>query len=172
MPYPAAQTPEPRDYRRALGQFPTGVTVITGRAPTGRALGLTVNSFASVSLEPPLVSWSLRTRSTLFSAFCGTQRFAVNVLGASQAAIASRFASVCEDRFAGTEVLAGIDDLPLLKGCIAWFECMRVACHIEGDHGVFIGRVERYASASTAAAPLVFYKGTYMTTQMSAAECP
>ena len=94
------------------------------------------------------------------------QRFAVNVLGANQAAIAGRFASDCEDRFAGVEVLAGIDSLPLLKGCVAHFECARIACHIEGDHGLFIGRVERYASTGPTQPPLVFCKGAYMTAQV------
>lgn len=161
----AAVAPDPRDYRRALGQFPTGVTVVTASAHDGRALGLTVNSFASVSLEPPLVSWGLRTRSALFAAFCDAERFAVNVLGAGQAAIARRFAAAGEERFEGVEIFPGLDGVPLLKGCIAHFECARVVCHIEGDHGLFIGRVERYASGRPAETPLVFCKGMYMTAQ-------
>ncbi len=155
-------TLDAREYRRALGQFPTGVTVVTGRARKGRCFGLTANSFASVSLEPALVSWSLRRSSALFAAFCDAPYFAVNVLAASQAALASRFAARCDDHFQGLEVVEGLDGVPLLKGCIAQFECARVACHVEGDHGLFIGRVERYTSADVGELPLVFCQGGYM----------
>lgn len=156
---------DPSELRQALGQFPTGVTVITARGKDGRHIGLTANSFASVSLDPPLVSWSLRRASGLFEDFREGGIFAVNVLNARQARVASRFARPADDKFAGVELLASGDGLPLLAGCVAYFECAIVACHIEGDHGIFIGRVKRFATGTAESAPLVFCKGAYMAPQ-------
>lgn len=152
---------DPRDYRRALGQFPTGVTIVTARGIDGRYIGLTANSFTSVSLEPALVSWSLRRESTLFELFTRTSHFAIHVLAASQAALASRFAARCEDRFEGVDIIEGIEGLPLIEGALARFECANIACHRAGDHGIFIGRVERYTNSHCAELPLVFCRGGY-----------
>jgi flavin reductase (DIM6/NTAB) family NADH-FMN oxidoreductase RutF len=160
---------DPREYRRALGQFPTGVTIVTARTPQGGYLGLTANSFTSVSLDPALVSWSLRCASSLFDAFSRSSHFAVNVLAASQAELAARFAARRADRFAGLQVSEGIGGAPLIDGCIARFECVNVACHVAGDHGIFIGRVERYSSAGRGELPLVFCQGDYMAPGMVAA---
>jgi flavin reductase (DIM6/NTAB) family NADH-FMN oxidoreductase RutF len=152
-------------FRRALGHFPTGVTVVTTRSRDGGPLGLTANSFTSVSLDPALVSWSLRRRSALFDAFCEARWFAINVLAANQAALASRFAAPCADRFADVETRAGLGSLPLLPGCIAHFECATAGCHLEGDHAIFIGRVERFSTGATEETPLLFCKGAYMVPQ-------
>ena len=152
---------DPREYRRALGRFPTGVTIVTARSAEGRYIGLTANSFTSVSLEPALVSWSLRRASALFDAFSCATHFAVHVLGASQADLAARFAACCDDRFRGVAVTEGTAGLPLIEGALARFECEAVACHAAGDHGIFIGRVERYTNTERAELPLVFCHGGY-----------
>jgi flavin reductase (DIM6/NTAB) family NADH-FMN oxidoreductase RutF len=152
---------DPREYRRTLAQFPTGVTIVTARGAHGGYIGLTANSFTSVSLDPALVSWSLRLSSALFEAFDRAAHFGVNVLAASQAGLAARFAMRCDDRFQGVEVIEGIEGLPLIAGSLAMFECSNLACHVAGDHGIFIGKVERYTSAQRAEPPLVFCQGGY-----------
>jgi flavin reductase (DIM6/NTAB) family NADH-FMN oxidoreductase RutF len=153
---------DPTALRRALGSFPTGVTVVTARSREGRNIGLTANSFTSVSLEPALVSWSLRRQSGLFETFREGIAFAVNVLGVSQTQLANRFARPSDDKFAGVELCAGFGGVPLLAGCIAYFECAMIGCHIEGDHGIFIGKVERFFTGTAEEYPLVFCKGAYM----------
>ncbi len=155
--------PDATQFRRALGRVPTGVTVITARGRAGQWLGLTANSFASVSLEPPLVSWSLRRYSRLFDEFCRGERFAVNVLAATQVGLATRFAGRAEDKFAGLDVRGGLGEVPLLADCVAYFECATIGCHIEGDHGILIGQVERFSTGTSEALPLLFCKGAYMT---------
>ena len=152
--------PDEPSYRTVLGHFATGVTIITamdGNEP----IGVSANSFTSVSLDPPLVSWSLRLSSALFEAFDGAGHFGVNVLAASQADLAARFATRCDDRFQGVEVIEGIEGLPLIAGSLATFECSNLACHVAGDHGIFIGKVERYTAAQRAEPPLVFCQGGY-----------
>src|SRR3954467_14095034 len=131
----AAMPIDPRDYRRALGQFPTGVTIVTARNAQGGYIGLTANSFTSVSLDPALVSWSLRLSSAVFEAFDRAAHFAVNVLAARQANLAARFATRCDDRFQGVEVIEGIEGLPLIEGSLAPFECHKLASHVPGDTG-------------------------------------
>jgi flavin reductase (DIM6/NTAB) family NADH-FMN oxidoreductase RutF len=153
---------DPALFRRALGRFPTGVAVITTSTHGGRRLGLTANSFTSVSLEPPLVSWSLRRRSRLFDAFRRGGHFAVNVLATAQADLAARFAGQTEDRFAGLDVQPGLGEVPLLAGCVAYFECATAGCHLEGDHAILIGRVERFSTGAHDERPLVFCEGAYM----------
>jgi flavin reductase (DIM6/NTAB) family NADH-FMN oxidoreductase RutF len=150
-----------QEYRRALGQFPTGVTIVTARAGDGRYIGLTANSFTSVSLEPALVSWSLRRASALFDAFSAASHFAVNVLAAGQAGLAVRFAARTEDRFGRVPLVEGVAGAPLIEGSLAWFECTTQACHLAGDHGIFIGRVDRYTNSERAELPLVFCRGGY-----------
>src|SRR5438045_9645374 len=104
---------DPREYRRALAQFPTGVTIVTARGAQGGYIGLTANSFTSVSLDPALVSWSLRLGSALFEAFDRAAHFGVNVLAARQATPAARFATRCDDRIQAVEVTARIAGPPL-----------------------------------------------------------
>ena len=160
---------DPREYRRALGQFPTGVTIVTALGVDGHYIGLTANSFTSVSLEPALVSWSLRRESRLFEPFARTSHFAIHVLAASQAALAARFAARSDDRFAGVDLIEGIEGLPLIEGALARFECANIACHMAGDHGIFIGRVERYTNSQCAELPLVFCRGNYTAPALTAA---
>jgi 3-hydroxy-9,10-secoandrosta-1,3,5(10)-triene-9,17-dione monooxygenase reductase component len=149
----------PARLRRAFGRFATGVTIVTCMAEDGTWVGLTVNSFGSLSLDPPLVHWSLRCDSGYLEAFSGATHFAVNVLAASQVALSRRFASAGADRFVGDTWSRGAGGSALLAGSAAQIECERVSQHAFGDHLMFVGRVLRVAQ--TPAAPLVFHAGGY-----------
>lgn len=149
-------------FRQLLGCFPTGVAVITTQGADGRPAGLTCNSFSSVSLEPPLVLFSLRKASKLVGTFTRAEGFAINILTQQQDALSGRFASSrIEDKFEGVAWRPGALGLPVLQDCLASFECSRFACHDAGDHHVFIGEVKAMASGAADQA-LVFYKGAYM----------
>src|SRR5947199_8612291 len=116
-------TIDPRDFRNALGTFATGVTIVTAMTGDGKPYGVTCNSFASVSLNPPLVLWSLGMFSQGLTIFQNASHFAVNVLGASQQALAAKFAKSSEDKFAGVEWTAGLGNAPILKHGVASFQC-------------------------------------------------
>ena len=148
-----------RAFRDALGSFATGVTVITTCAPDGSPVGLTANSFNSVSLEPPMVLWSLARASRSLPAFEQANHWAVHVLAADQEAVSNRFARRGEDKFAGLPVERGEGDVPLLRGCAARFECRGAFRYDGGDHVIFVGEVVRFARGP--AAPLVFHAGQY-----------
>jgi 3-hydroxy-9,10-secoandrosta-1,3,5(10)-triene-9,17-dione monooxygenase reductase component len=145
--------------RRALGRFTTGVTVVACVDEGGRFVGLTVNSFNSLSLEPPMVLWSLRQGSPAVSAFLAAPRFAVNVLAESQVDLSRRFASRSEDRFDEGAWALGEHGTPVLAGCAAVFECETVSQQVAGDHLLFIGRV--LACSESPLPPLVFQSGHY-----------
>ena len=150
-----------RDFRSALGCFPTGVCLITALAPDGRRVGLTANSFSSVSLDPPMVLWSLARSATSAPVFRDAEYFAINVLAAGDEALSSHFARPGADKFAQyagrfTEGLAGV---PVLQGAVATFECHSRHRYYGGDHIIVIGRVERYAH--TDLKPLLFHRGGY-----------
>ena len=151
-------------FRHALGCFPTGVAVITTRDAQGQPVGLTCNSFSSVSLEPPLVLWSLRNNSKSIDIFRQTGEFTINVLSHRQDALSGRFASSSKtmaEKFDGVAHRSGWDGTPVLEECIANFQCSVFAQHDAGDHVVFIGKVEAFEQSSEEDA-LVFYKGAYM----------
>jgi len=131
------------ELRRALGAFVTGVTVITTLDETGRPIGLTANSFASVSLEPPLILWSQSRTAPSYPVFCNASRFAVSILAAHQDDISDRFARGGADKFQGVAVRAGLGGVPLIEGAAATLECSLAAAYEGGDHTVFLGRVER-----------------------------
>lgn len=154
------------ELRAALGQFATGVTVITTTAAAGesgsRPVGLTANSFNSVSLEPPLILWSLSRRSSSLDAFLAGRHFTVNVLTAEQRLVAERFASKAADRFEGVAWRAGLGGAPVIDGAAAVFECRHHSHHEAGDHVIFIGQVER-CERRLGAAPLVFHGGRFFT---------
>ncbi|HOY02926.1 flavin reductase family protein [Zoogloea sp.] len=152
--------PAVRAFRDTLGMFPTGVTVITARAPGGQPIGLTVSSFNSVSLTPPLIVWSLSGHLPSVRAFENAAVYAINVLAEDQQDISQRFASRSDDKFAGLEYVEGVDGVPLLPGCVAWFQCRQFARHPGGDHVVFIGEVVRF-ELDQARKPLVFQGGAY-----------
>ncbi len=145
--------------RHALGVFPTGVTVVTTLAEDGACVGLTVNSFNSLSLDPPLIMWALVRRSVNLPAFQSAERFAVNILADDQVAISRRFASHVAEKFRGVPIEAGIGGVPLIEGCAAHIECRTHSSHPGGDHILFIGRVERVQTHDRA--PLVFVGGRY-----------
>jgi flavin reductase (DIM6/NTAB) family NADH-FMN oxidoreductase RutF len=153
---------EPMQFRQLLGCFPTGVAVITTTTTDGRPAGLTCNSFSSVSLEPPLVLFSLRRASSLVPAFCESGAFAINILSQRQDALSGRFASSkIADKFEGVAWRSGPLGMPIIEDCLASFECRVHARHDAGDHYVFIGEVKHMAEGCADHA-LVFYKGTYM----------
>lgn len=156
---PNTQPIDSKLFRRALGAFTTGVTVVTTRSADGKDAGLTANSFNSASLTPPMVLWSLDKKSSNLEAFNGSEHFAVHVLSADQEHVSNQFAKSGIDRFANMGIERGISDVPLLTGCSARFEC-RVAYRYEGgDHIIFVGEVLRFESFDRV--PLVFHGGKY-----------
>lgn len=156
---PGASDADKRRYRNMLGQFATGVAVITTIAQDRRPVGVTINSFSSVSLDPPLILWSVATAANSSALFDQGQPFAVNVLASDQETIARQFARSDGDRFAGVPVLKGTSEAPLIEGCVAHMECAVMARYPGGDHVIIVGVVERYASA--ALTPLLFHSGQY-----------
>jgi flavin reductase (DIM6/NTAB) family NADH-FMN oxidoreductase RutF len=150
-----------RRLRNALGAYPTGVTVVTTRGPDGRCVGLTVNSFASLSLEPALLLWSLANRSPNQRAFRAASHFAINVLAANQVALARSFANpAVTDKFDGVAWRpCDAHGVPLLAGALAHFVCQCRDAIEAGDHTLFIGRVQHHACI--AGEPLVFHAGRF-----------
>ncbi|MCP3401521.1 flavin reductase family protein [Bradyrhizobium sp. CCGB20] len=150
---------DPRDFRNALGTYGTGVTIITAMAPDGKPYGITCNSFASVSLNPPLVLWSLGIYSSSLTVFQNASHFAVHILGTSQQGLANKFAKSSEDKFAGIDWTRGLGDAPVLTENVANFQCRSVNRYYGGDHVIFLGAVEAYAYNT--GEPLLFARGTY-----------
>lgn len=149
-----------RAFREALGCFATGVTIVTTLDPAGRLLGITANSFSSVSLDPPLVLFSLARKAYSFEAFRQSRHFAVNVLAADQSELSDTFARALADKWAGVAFEVWDTDCPIIIGALAQFECRTVSTHDGGDHVVFIGAVERMAFDPDKQ-PLLFYRGRY-----------
>ncbi|MBA3597777.1 MAG: flavin reductase family protein [Methylibium sp.] len=152
----------PQHFRDALGMFATGVTIVTARTTDGDCVGLTANSFNSVSLAPPLVLWSLASKAGTMPAFARGSHYAINILAASQRRLAERFASKTTDRFAGVAWTEGASGAPLLDGAAAVFECFNRSQYEEGDHVIFVGEVER-CSVTPGSTPLIFHGGRYFT---------
>jgi flavin reductase (DIM6/NTAB) family NADH-FMN oxidoreductase RutF len=149
-----------RALRNALGRFATGVTIVTAIDPDGHPIGLTVNSFSAVSLEPALVLWCLDNNSHNLAAFRQASHHAINILAADQQDLSNRFATWPTDRFAGLPWQAGTGGAPLFPGCCASFEMANVTEHAAGDHTIFVGRIERF-NETTGIAPLLFHAGRY-----------
>ena len=148
-----------RQLRQTLGRFATGVTIVTCVDAAGTRIGLTANSFNALSLDPPLVLWSLRQASPSLGAFRAATHFAINVLAESQVELSRRFASPVVDKFAEGVWSAGQGGAPVLTGAAAVFECASMQAQDTGDHVLFIGRV--LALADLATAPLLFHGGHY-----------
>jgi len=148
------------DFRSALGMFATGVTIVTARDAGGLRVGLTANSFNSVSLDPPLVLWSLSRQAGSAPAFTGGSHYAINILAAEQRALAERFASRQADRFEGVSLREGVAGAPIIEGAVAVFECFNRSRYEEGDHIIFVGEVER-CEWRTGASPLIFHGGRF-----------
>ena len=148
-----------RQFRNALGAFATGVTIVTTRTRAGADVGLTANSFNSVSLEPPMVLWSLAKSARSLPAFLESSYFAVHVLSASQQELSHMFARRGADKFSGLALERGRGGIPLLDGCSARFQCRTAVKYEGGDHVVFIGEVESFDHFDRP--PLVFHGGRY-----------
>ena len=155
----ATITDKARLFRTALGSFATGVTIITTRSPDGTDVGVTANSFNSVSLDPPMVLWSLAKTSTSYDAFMAADSFAVHILAMDQEALSGRFAKSNTDKFDGLTVERGQGGIPLLPGCAARFQCRAAYRHEGGDHIILVGEVEEFDHDGHA--PLAFHGGRY-----------
>ena len=147
------------EFRRVLGHFPTGVTVVT--APTGEGpVGMAIGSFASVSLDPPLVMFCPGKESATWTKMSGTDRFCVNVLGEDQTDVCGVFASKSEDKFADVEWSTRITGSPVISGSIAWIDCEVHAIHDGGDHHIVVGLVKALSTENDNG-PLLFFSGGY-----------
>lgn len=153
--------PDAREFRIALGTFATGVTIVTTRGEDGAPVGVTANSFNSVSLDPPMVLWSLSKSSRSLAAFTRGGEFAVHVLSALQEALSARFASRAEDKFEGLEWTESPGGAPLLAGSVARFRCRTAYQYEAGDHVIFVGEVIDYEHDPTPPA-LLFHGGRYV----------
>jgi len=152
-------------FRSVLGQFATGVTIITTRTADGDLIGITASSFNSVSLTPPLVLWSLATQSGSMPVFQANSHYVINVLAATQVELCKRFASAKGNRFEGIGYQLTDDGIPILDGALAWFECHNRSRYAEGDHVIFVGEVERCGLNDNLEQtdPLVFHAGRFHT---------
>jgi 3-hydroxy-9,10-secoandrosta-1,3,5(10)-triene-9,17-dione monooxygenase reductase component len=160
-----------RQFRDAVGAFATGVTVVTTRNRAGEDIGLTANSFNSVSLEPPMVLWSLAKSSHSLPAFLESGYFAVHVLSSSQEDLSLTFATRGADKFAGLTLERSKNGIPLLAGCSARFQCRTAFNYEGGDHVIFVGEVEAFDHFNRP--PLVFHSGRYaVTVERPAAPVP
>ena len=150
------------EFRASLGMFATGVTIVTARTASGELVGLTANSFNSVSLTPPLVLWSLSQAASSMAALSKGSHYAINILAADQKALAERFASKRADRWDGVEFTDGVAGAPVLSGAAATFECFNRSRYTEGDHVIFVGEVE-HCRHEPNAAPLLYHGGKFYT---------
>jgi len=146
-------------FRQALGAFTTGVTIVTTVDAAAKPIGVTANSFNSVSLTPPMVLWSLARTSANIGAFLAARHFAVHILASDQQALATRFSQKGTDRFAGLQFGSGIDGIALLDGCAARFECRTAFQYEGGDHMIFVGEVLNFEHCESE--PLVFKRGRF-----------
>ncbi len=151
---------DPKDFRRALSQFPTGVTVITTLDAKGKPVGITASSFNSVSMDPTLVLWSIDKAALSLTCFEKAEYFAVNILGRDQVDTSNNFASRGEDKFANLAYSAGLGGTPLLSDFAAQFECKTWAVYEGGDHLILVGEVIEYRYNDNIQ-PLVFARGSY-----------
>lgn len=156
-PFDGSGAPSP--LRSALGRFATGVTIVTCQDGAGVAVGLTVNSFSALSLEPPLVLWSLRIESPSLPSFRAAKHFAVNVLAEHQLELSRRFATGSAQKFEAGRWTVGQTGAPVLSGAVAVLECATESAHQHGDHVLFIGAV-RHITAHPGP-PLLFQAGRY-----------
>lgn len=149
----------PDEFRHLLGHFATGVTIVTTCDADGRPAGLTVSAFASLSLDPPLVLVCVDHKAQSYPALKDNRGFAVNILGIADEALSRRFASTRLDKFDGVAYRLSPLGLPVLECALAHVECATVSRHLEGDHTIFVGRVE--GGAADAGEPLLYHRGKY-----------
>jgi flavin reductase (DIM6/NTAB) family NADH-FMN oxidoreductase RutF len=148
-----------KELRNVLGCFGTGVTVVTTISASGERVGLTANSFSSVSLDPPIVLWSLGKQSRYLPVFHESGRFVINVLGVDQLHLSNQFAKPSDDRFAGVECGLGLGGLPVIQGCAANIECETISAQEVGDHVLYLGKILRYTHIKKDS--LLFCNGAY-----------
>jgi flavin reductase (DIM6/NTAB) family NADH-FMN oxidoreductase RutF len=148
------------EFRRALSQFASGVTVVTTRDAIGQPLGLTVSAFCSVSLEPPLVLVCVDKKASSYSGFLESRAFVVHILAEDQEELSRRFATKDPKKFEGMIYRRGIEGIPVLEGAVATLECRLVQAYEGGDHTIFVGQVEG-ASVREEALPLLYFRGAY-----------
>ncbi|HVJ43112.1 MAG TPA: flavin reductase family protein [Dongiaceae bacterium] len=149
-----------RDFRTALGHFATGITVVTACSADGELFGVTVNSFNSVSLDPPLVLFSLERRAFSLPAFETSGAFAVNVLSEAQTDLSQNFARTQGDKWSDIAYERWVTGSPILQGCVAAFDCRTHAIYDGGDHRIFLGEVLRFETLSEDE-PLIYFRGSY-----------
>lgn len=148
-------------FRNALGSFPTGIAVMTAASSEASHIGITVNSFTSVSLDPPLVLWCIDRRSRRYPAFANAPGFTVSILASGHQEVSSRLAGAGEHSLDGIALIATELGPPALADSLAVFECALQSVQDAGDHAILIGRVLRFACHQGAGAPLVYYQGKY-----------
>lgn len=158
---------DPKEFRRALGMFATGVTIVTTTAADGTPIGITANSFNSVSLDPPMVLWSLANNARSLPAFSDSTHWNVHILSNEQEALSNRFARAGEDKFSGLEMDTQPSGAPLMPGCSARFQCKNAFKYDGGDHTIFVGEVVQYDSS--ALPPLLYVTGGYALASRKAA---
>jgi len=147
-------------FRKVLGRFATGITVVTGLGEDNVGVGLTVNAFTSLSLEPPLVLFCLDNSTASIAAFTEGKGFALNMLSENQQDLSVRFSTKVEDRFAGLDYQTWDTGVPILNDCLANLECLVEAVHDGGDHQIIVGRVGRIAQTDDGR-PLLYFNGSY-----------
>lgn len=157
-------------FRKVMGHFATGVTVVTVRQRSGKPWGFTVNSFTSVSLTPPLVLFCVDHQGDSFQQVSVAEYFAVNFLAEDQEEISRQFALKSSDRFSTVEISDGVTGAPLIAGCVGYVECRKVASHPYGDHTVVIGEV--LEAGAGGGNPLLFYRSSYARLEPSAMPAP
>ncbi|MBP02813.1 MAG: nitrilotriacetate monooxygenase [Rhodospirillaceae bacterium] len=146
-------------FRQVLGQFCTGVTAITTVAQNRELIGITVNSFSSLSLEPPLILWNIDSASPNFNNFDMGEPFAVNVFAQDQQALAEQFATSGIDKFSGVKTHLGLKGVPIIDGCVAYLECDVESRYPGGDHDIIVGKVRKISNFRRA--PLLFHGGEF-----------
>ncbi|MFT2793722.1 flavin reductase family protein [Serratia sp. T13T92] len=153
-----------KNLRNLLGTYPTGVAIVTMRKEDGTHVGLTINSFASLSLEPPLILWSLVNYSSNLEAFRNCSHFAINILSIEQQELAIRFATQSIiDKFSGVQIEYVTEGLPVIKGALTTLICENYACSDIGDHMLVIGRI--VGTNHQPSTPLIFHAGSFTSLQ-------
>ena len=150
-----------KQLRESLGAFATGVTVVTSTTENGEKVGMTVNSFNSVSLEPPLILWSIGRDANCFDAFMAAKSFAVHILNKTQSGISNKFAQTGIDKFEGVNCASGLNDIPILPDFSVCLQCTTKHLYDGGDHVIIVGEVKSIENRGQE--PLIFYKGDYLT---------
>jgi flavin reductase (DIM6/NTAB) family NADH-FMN oxidoreductase RutF len=158
-------TIDPQEFRRALSAFATGVGVVTTLDQRGNKVGITISSFNSVSLDPPLILWSVGLDSMSYEAFVAADYFAVHVLKRQQMDLCERFAQRSESKFTDVDCQEGLHGVPILSDFAACFECSTEHVHAGGDHKIIVGRVHRVEERE--AEPLIYYRSQFLGVDLS-----